>query len=354
MLRLKLLLALLLISTIGFTQIVWTPIRGNNNYLGYAKFNKTIYFADGTTLTAANIAQFKEAYSWGNHRLMGYLSEIPTGDGDSLFIISPAHDISASNITNWNIAYGWGNHAGLYTPASHIGATGVVHGIATTSVNGFMSALDKIKLDGISAGANLYIHPNHTGDITSLGDGTTTIGNNKVTYAKIQTIGGTSRLLGSSSTTTALQEIILGTGLSMSGNTLNATATGSGSVTTLSISSVNGFAGTVATATTTPVISLRTSITGILKGNGTSLLAAYPGTDYVIPSGSITGTAGNVTGVVAVENGGTGVTTKLTLLVAVEQMLAGQPTYADNATAKTALGTGKLYKRSTGEIAVTY
>ena len=64
-----------------------------------------------------------------------------------------------------------------------------------------------------------------------------------------------------------------------------------GTVTTVSVATANGFAGTVATATTTPVITLTTSITGILKGNGTSMSAASAGTDYVVPSGSITGSA---------------------------------------------------------------
>jgi phage-related tail fiber protein len=39
------------------------------------------------------------------------------------------------------------------TPSSHVGATGTAHGVATTSVNGFMSSADKTKLDGVSAGA---------------------------------------------------------------------------------------------------------------------------------------------------------------------------------------------------------
>jgi hypothetical protein len=55
---------------------------------------------------------------------------------------------------------------------------------------------------------------------------------------------------------------------------------GSGSVTSVSVVSANGFAGTVATATTTPAITLTTSITGILKGNGTAISAATSGTDY--------------------------------------------------------------------------
>lgn len=55
---------------------------------------------------------------------------------------------------------------------------------------------------------------------------------------------------------------------------------GSGTVTSVSVASANGFAGTVATATTTPAISVQTSVTGLLKGNGTAVSAAVSGTDY--------------------------------------------------------------------------
>ena len=49
---------------------------------------------------------------------------------------------------------------------------------------------------------------------------------------------------------------------------------GSGTVTTVSVATANGFAGTVANATTTPAITVKTSITGLLKGNGTAISAA--------------------------------------------------------------------------------
>jgi len=61
-----------------------------------------------------------------------------------------------------------------------------------------------------------------------------------------------------------------------------------GTVTTASVVSANGFAGTVATASTTPAITVTTSITGVLKGNGTALSAATAGTDYVTPTGTET------------------------------------------------------------------
>lgn len=63
---------------------------------------------------------------------------------------------------------------------------------------------------------------------------------------------------------------------------------GSGTVTSVSVVSANGFAGTVATSTTTPAITLTTTITGLLKGNGTAISAAAAGTDYLAPFGSQT------------------------------------------------------------------
>lgn len=60
--------------------------------------------------------------------------------------------------------------------------------------------------------------------------------NGAVTYGKIQPVSATSRLLGSSGASTAVSEIVLGTGLSMTGNTLNATG---GAVTGQNVTSPN-------------------------------------------------------------------------------------------------------------------
>ena len=64
-----------------------------------------------------------------------------------------------------------------------------------------------------------------------------------------------------------------------------------GTVTSVSVVSANGFAGTVATATSTPAITLTTTITGLLKGNGTAISAAVANTDYVPLSTVLTVTA---------------------------------------------------------------
>jgi hypothetical protein len=64
-----------------------------------------------------------------------------------------------------------------------------------------------------------------------------------------------------------------------------------GTVTSVSVVSANGFAGTVATSTTTPAITLTTSITGLLKGNGTAISAAVANTDYQGVAAPVTKTA---------------------------------------------------------------
>jgi len=61
----------------------------------------------------------------------------------------------------------------------------------------------------------------------------------------------------------------------------------SGTVTAVSVASTNGFAGT-SSGGATPALTLSTSITGVLKGNGTAISAAVAGTDYVTPTGTET------------------------------------------------------------------
>jgi hypothetical protein len=65
-------------------------------------------------------------------------------------------------------------------------AGGTLHANAVAGgAAGFMTGADKTKLDGIATGANNYAHPNHTGDVTSVGDGATIIANDAVTNAKL-------------------------------------------------------------------------------------------------------------------------------------------------------------------------
>ena len=105
--------------------------------------------------------------------------------------------------------------------------------------------------------------------------------------------------------TLTAENVILGNGTSAptfvapstSGNVLTSNGTtwqstapaggGGGTVTTASVVSANGFGGSVATATSTPAITITTSITGLLKGNATAISAATAGTDYLVPAGAL-------------------------------------------------------------------
>ena len=77
---------------------------------------------------------------------------------------------------------------------------------------------------------------------------------------------------------------------------LSFASTGTGTVTAVSVSSTNGFAGT-SSGGATPALTLSTSITGVLKGDGTAISAATAGTDYVAPSGALgTPSSGTLSG----------------------------------------------------------
>jgi hypothetical protein len=154
--------------------------------------------------------------------------------------------------------------------------------------------------------------------------------------------------------------------------TLLASSSGaSGTVSTVSVVSANGLAGTVANATTTPAITLSTTITGVLKGNGTAISAAVSGTDYAPPTSgtailygngsggfsnvtigsgvsfaggtlSATGSGGSVTSV-AVSGGTTGLTTSGgPITTAGTITLAGTLAVANGGTGQTSYTDGQL------------
>jgi hypothetical protein len=75
----------------------------------------------------------------------------------------------------------------------------------------------------------------------------------------------------------------------------------------VSVASANGFAGTVAqaTATSTPAITLTTSVNGIIYGNGTAMQAVTVGSGLSFVSGTLSATS---TGVTTISFGTTGLT----------------------------------------------
>jgi hypothetical protein len=150
--------------------------------------------------------------------------------------------------------------------------------------------------------------------------------------APITSTGGLTPTIGITQATTSTNGYLSSTDW----NTFN--NKGSGTVTSVAVASSNGFAGS-SSGGATPTLTLSTSITGLLKGNGTAMSAATAGTDYsagtsalatgILKSTTTTGalsiavaadfptlnqntsgTASNVTGTVAIANGGTGQTSQ--------------------------------------------
>lgn len=74
--------------------------------------------------------------------------------------------------------------------------TGNITFSGSQTVDGRDLSADGTKLDGIASSANNYSHPNHSGDVTSSGDGATTIAADAVTYAKIQNVSANNVILG--------------------------------------------------------------------------------------------------------------------------------------------------------------
>jgi len=106
-----------------------------------------------------------------------------------------------------------------------------------------------------------------------------------------------------------LNTLTAGAGVTITNGAGSITIAGTGgTVTSVSVVSANGLAGTVANSTTTPAITLRTTITGILKGNGTAISAAVSGTDYAPATSGTSILYGNGAGGFSNVTVGTGLT----------------------------------------------
>ena len=68
-----------------------------------------LYAKEVSTVSPEDTTRWNTAYSWGNHALVGYLTDYT--ETDPVFGLSTASGILGSQILNWNTSYSWGDHS---------------------------------------------------------------------------------------------------------------------------------------------------------------------------------------------------------------------------------------------------
>ena len=207
--------------------------------------------------------------------------------------------------SQWDTAYGWGDHAAAgYLDSSDIGVTVQGYSAVLAGTTASFTTADETKLDGIAAGAEVNVNADWnavSGDAQIL---------NKPT------------LYSDASVDTHLNTGTAGTGevLSWNGTDYDWVAASTGSVT-----SVTGTSPVASSGGATPAISLasgygdtqnpyasKTANFVLAAPNGSSgvpTFRAVVAADIPTLNQNTTGTAANVTGIVAVANGGSGTAT---------------------------------------------
>jgi microcystin-dependent protein len=189
--------------------------------------------------------------------------------------VNADNSVSALDATSFRTAIGAGTGAGTVTSVSGTAPISVATGTttpaisisaATTSAAGSMSATDKTKLDGIATGANNYTHPTGDGNLHVLATSTTNSG-------KVLTAGATAGSLSWTSPTTGTVTSVTGT------------------------SPIS-----VATGTSTPVISLNT-VPVSNGGTGTTTSPTQGGVIYAASTSAYASTAAGTSGQVLTSNG---------------------------------------------------
>ena len=200
---------------------------------------------------------------------------------------------------------------GPYTPATYT-LNGVLFGNGTSSIGVTSQGAANTVLLGNGGVPTFGSVPNAALANSSI---TLSNGNNITVTGSPVSLGGTASFNLTGTTTHAVQignaggsltSLAIGTtGQVLTGVTgadpVWASPATSGTVTSVSVASANGFAGTVATATTTPAITISTTVTGVLSGNGTAISGSAV-TQYDVLVGGATnaissvgpGTAGQI------------------------------------------------------------
>ena len=237
------------------------PITVGTTQITFVQFGAATFYTAGTGLTLSGSNQFSITNTGVTANTYGSASNVP--------VLTVNAQGQLTSVTNTPIAINVSAVTGAVTgvtatsPLLSSGGTAPVISIpaATGSVSGYLSSTDwttfNNKVTSVSG---------TTGRITSTG-GTTPV----LDLTSGVVAAGTT---GSSSLIPVVTVDTYGRVTS-----ITTAANPQGTVTAVSVSTANGFAGS-SSGGATPSLTLTTTVTGMLKGNGTAISAAAAGTDY--------------------------------------------------------------------------
>lgn len=244
-----------------------------------------------------------------------------TASGTLALSLTAGYSIpTTSSQSNWNTAYSWGNHASAgyltttaaastYAPLTGVGTSGTwgisITGNAATATNVAYSGLTGTVPTWNQNTTGTAANVTGTVAIANGGTGATTRQNAINALAGVVTSGQYLRGNGADVVMSAIQ----------AGDvpTLNQNTTGTASNVTGTVAIANGGTGQTTQQAALNALAGTTTSAQFLRGNGTNVvMSAIQASDVPTLNQNTTGTASNVTGTVAIANGGTGATTKIT------------------------------------------
>jgi hypothetical protein len=255
-----------------------------NNAGGFGGTAHGTYSSTGSifSYTAQNAADILVTVQ-GTTSQTGNLTNWKNVGGTVIASVSAAGDITGNNLS--------GTNTGDQTITLTTDVTGSGTGsFATTIAANAVSNAKFRQSAGLSVVGNSTNATANVADITAANDAEvlrrsgTTIGfgtiatagiaNDAVTYAKIQNVPANTLLGRFTASTGDVQEITVSTGLALNTSTGFLTATNTGTVTSVAMTVPTGLSVSGTPITTTGTLAITTSLSGVIKGNGTGFTAS--------------------------------------------------------------------------------